>query len=105
MMRELLATLAIKRITRLVVEDKITEPLRESVSEKDPTPNKSLTYLVNCPMCVSVWASIFVWISYMIFPKATALAVRIMASSEAVAIYTEQKAQRDALVEDYGPPL
>lgn len=104
-MRELLGILAVKRITRLVVDDKITEPLRESVAEKDPTPDKTLTYLVNCPMCVSMWASIFIWFSYMLFPKATLLLIRILASSEAVALYTEHKAQRDALVEDYGPPL
>lgn len=104
-MREVLITLAVKRITRLVTEDKITEPLRDSVAEKDPTPEKSLTYLVNCPMCVSVWASIFIWISYMLFPRATLLGARILASSEAVALYTEYQAQRAALVEDYGPPL
>ena len=104
-MREVVATLAVKRITRLVTKDKIAEPLREYVAETDTTPNKSVTYLVNCPMCVSVWASLLVWISYMLFPKASLLLMRILASSEAVALYTEYEAQRDALVENYGPPL
>lgn len=42
------------RITRLVVEDEITRPMREAVAER--WPESKLAYLVTCPYCVSVWA-------------------------------------------------
>lgn len=48
---------ATRRITRLVTTDEITAPVRAYVWEKDM---KKLTYFVNCPYCVSVWAGILV---------------------------------------------
>lgn len=47
-------TAATWRLTRLVVEDEITRPLREAVSRR--WPDSKAEYLVNCPYCVSVWA-------------------------------------------------
>lgn len=46
---------ATARITRLVVEDEISRPFREWVESATGEDSK-LTYLVNCPYCVSVWA-------------------------------------------------
>lgn len=46
---------ATTRLTRLVVEDEITRELRELV-ERITGSDSKLTYLVNCPYCVSVWA-------------------------------------------------
>lgn len=46
---------ATARITRLVVEDEIFRPVREGI-EDWAGPDSKLTYLVNCPYCVSVWA-------------------------------------------------
>lgn len=50
--------LAVARITRLVVDDKITEPMRQEVIEH--SGSESLSYLVQCPYCVSVWAGLAV---------------------------------------------
>lgn len=46
---------ATSRLTKLVVEDEITRELREAVESRTGSESK-LTYLVNCPYCVSVWA-------------------------------------------------
>lgn len=46
--------LATERLTRLVVEDEITKNLRYRVMGK--FPDSKVSYLVNCPYCVSVWA-------------------------------------------------
>ena len=46
--------LATARITRLVVEDEITEPLRDKVMGQ--WPDSKVAYLVGCRICVSVWA-------------------------------------------------
>ncbi|MEV5391953.1 hypothetical protein [Nocardia farcinica] len=46
--------LAVVRLTRLVVFDKIAEPVRALLLRRlrDGSP---ITYLVHCPWCVSVW--------------------------------------------------
>lgn len=50
-------TAAAWRLTRLVVDDEITRELRDAVAAKHGHGSK-LTYLVNCPYCVSVWAGL-----------------------------------------------
>lgn len=52
----LIDTAATARLTRLVVNDEISRPAREYV-EANLDPGSRLTYLVNCPYCVSVWAA------------------------------------------------
>ena len=49
-----LRALAVYRLTRLVVEDEITAPLREAVLTR--WPESRAAYLVTCPYCVGVWA-------------------------------------------------
>ena len=49
-------TAAAWRITKLITEDEITRPMREKVDEL--WPDSKVSYLVNCPACVSVWAGI-----------------------------------------------
>jgi hypothetical protein len=49
--------LATQRITRLVAEDKITEPIREWVWETHPPSETKLGYFLTCPHCISIWAA------------------------------------------------
>ena len=57
--------LATQRLTQLVVEDKIAEPIRDRIAswgESHPegsVPDR-IAYLVSCPACTSVWAAGFV---------------------------------------------
>lgn len=48
--------LAVMRITRLVTEDSITEPVRDRAM----STNSKLGELVQCRACTSVWAALFV---------------------------------------------
>lgn len=52
----LLTLLAVERLTRLVVEDELTRPIREGVEKR--WPGSKLSYLVNCKACVSLWAAL-----------------------------------------------
>lgn len=52
-----ISALAAKRLTRLVVEDKITEDLRNAWFDKFPPETTKLGYLVSCKICTSVWAA------------------------------------------------
>lgn len=45
---------ATHRLTRLVIEDEITRPIREAITDR--WPESKLAYLITCPWCVSVWA-------------------------------------------------
>jgi hypothetical protein len=55
--------LATFRLTRLITEDTITEPLRDAIYARfgDPSQTRrreiSLSYLVSCPYCASVYAA------------------------------------------------
>jgi hypothetical protein len=45
--------LAVYRLTRLLVEDEVTRPARERITEA--APEGRLAYFVTCPWCVSMW--------------------------------------------------
>lgn len=45
--------LAVHRLTRLALEDEITAPIRERITEA--APEGRLAYFVTCPWCVSMW--------------------------------------------------
>lgn len=72
---------ATARITRLVVDDEIARPFREWIQAATGDDSR-LTYLVNCPYCVSVWAGAAVqvlprWLRRTLAFSEAALAVRI----------------------------
>lgn len=52
--------LATRRLTHLVVEDKITEDLREAVFKRHAPETTKLGYLFTCTRCSSVWAGLIV---------------------------------------------
>lgn len=61
-MRPTILVLATARLTTLVAQDEITEPLRQAVdnwasSKPDSVLRDKLAYLVSCSRCVSVWAA------------------------------------------------
>ena len=71
MLDDIVDALATHRLTKLVIDDYITEPLREKVYEKfgDPEDSK-ISYLVTCPWCVSIYAGAAVVAARTIAPKA-----------------------------------
>lgn len=97
-----IATAASRRLTRLITKDEITKGLRENdFTEK----HEKLSYLLQCPFCVSVYTSAGVTASRMLFPRASNLVLSALAIAEIQATLTEIEDQRQALVENYGPPL
>ena len=50
----LIDALATYRGTRLVVEDQITEKVRNKIWDHHP-PDKGIGYLITCPYCASIW--------------------------------------------------
>ncbi len=75
----LVNALAVHRLTKLVIDDKITEPIRDWFFDRW-NPQDSWTYLFTCPWCVSIWAGAFAvlgvyffWVVW--FPVALILAL------------------------------
>lgn len=70
MQDDVIDVLATHRITKLVIDDYITEPLRQKVYEKfgDPEDSK-ISYAVTCPWCVSIYTGALVVAARTIAPK------------------------------------
>jgi hypothetical protein len=52
--------LAVHRLTRLLIEDEITQPLRDWIDPPSEEPIQEQTrlgYFITCPWCVSVWVA------------------------------------------------
>lgn len=63
--------LAVKRLTRLVVEDQITAPIRELIWKKfgGPETGKGIGYMITCPHCCSIWISAGVTAARIMIPR------------------------------------
>jgi len=59
---------ATHRLTKLVMDDKITEDFRNYIFEKFPRGSK-ISYLITCPWCVSIWAGAAIFTLRRIDPK------------------------------------
>ncbi len=67
----LIDALATHRLTKLVIDDKITEDAREKVFHKYGEPHESkVSYLVTCPWCSSIWIGLGVVAARTIAPRA-----------------------------------
>lgn len=56
--------LATQRLTRLMTEDTITQPLREKLWVLSPPENKGPGYVATCNHCSSVYAALAVTLSH-----------------------------------------
>lgn len=52
----LIAAFATARVTRLIVDDKITEPARHFIARRLPDGSK-VTYLIHCTWCAGLWVA------------------------------------------------
>lgn len=85
-----LDALAVYRLTKLVIEDRLTEEMRKVIGEKFPwvTDKRSgqkrmsmVEYLFNCPWCVSIWAAGFIFTLRKISPETANYLSSILAAS------------------------
>lgn len=80
-MKFLVAMLATARLTRLIVEDDITLPLRDAAHNYHP----KLGQLVSCRSCTSVWAALVVSVTM----KVSSTIPRMFALSESAILLRE----------------
>jgi hypothetical protein len=86
------STLATYRLTKLVVSDEITAPLRERVFQRfgEPDQNK-VSYAVTCPHCTSVYAGLVVALAHMIAPRLAEPVLNALAYSAVTGIMAERE--------------
>ena len=81
--------LATYRLTKLIMDDKITEDLRNLIFEKLPR-DSMLTYLITCPWCVSVWAGLTIFTLRKISPDTADIVSGLLAASAVTGVvYTK----------------
>ena len=80
--------LATHRLTKLVIDDKIAEPLRNEVLKRVPDDGK-IAYLLTCPWCVSIWTGTAVSIARHATPRLWRIAARALAGSSVTGIIEE----------------
>lgn len=73
--------LAVHRITKLVIDDEITEPIRQMVWKRFPPETTKIGYLTTCPWCVSIWAGAGALVAEAVAPTAWKHVARILAIS------------------------
>lgn len=61
----LVITLAVMRVTRLIVWDKITLPLRQKIMAANGD-NGMITYLIHCIYCTGFWVTVAMVTPYLI---------------------------------------
>lgn len=93
---------ASRRLTRLIVKDEISAPLRDH-SFFDS--HEKFRYLINCPHCIAIYTSAGIALSSIFIPRASKPLRYLLALAEIQSSLTDLEEQRSALVEDYGPPL
>lgn len=76
--------LATSRLTRLVIDDKITEPIRNRLHDLN---SPTLSYLITCPWCVSIWAASTLTLANQTLPPSLShLLTQALALSEATGL-------------------
>lgn len=80
--------LAAFRLTRLITEDKVTEPARDRIVLHAPP---MVGYLVECPWCVGLWAGIAVTAARRLAPRAWAPVASALAVGAIVGIINEHR--------------
>lgn len=86
---KLLLIPATQRLSKLIVDDFITEPLRNAVWKRfDPFESK-IGYLIRCHWCTSMWTGTVLTLLHYTSPK-TSEAVNLILTASLVTGYLEQ---------------
>jgi hypothetical protein len=80
---------AVYRLTKLVMEDKITEDLRDLIYSKFPRDSK-ISYFIGCPWCVSIWAGAAIFTLRKVSPETANIVSGMLAASAVTGVvYTK----------------
>ena len=81
-----ISALATYRLSRLAVEDEITDSIRHRIWERYPPETTKVGYLLTCYWCSSIYAASALELSRMIAPRATRTVETVLALSAVAGI-------------------
>jgi hypothetical protein len=82
--------LAAYRVVKLVRDDRVFEPVRLRVLHRHGPPERSrLSYLMNCPWCLSFYAGAALTLSRSRWPRATEALARTFAISAVTGLVSQ----------------
>jgi hypothetical protein len=81
-----ISALATYRLSRLAVEDEITDPIRQRVWKRYPPETTKVGYLLTCYWCSSIYAASALELSRMIMPRTTRTVETVLALSAVAGI-------------------
>lgn len=73
--------IAVRRLTRLIQDDRITEELRDLYWDKFPA-NTKMGFLLTCPWCVSIWTGFAIFGLRKLSPETANVLSGLLAASE-----------------------
>lgn len=77
------------RLTKLVLDDKITEDIRGAIYERFPRESK-ISYFIGCPWCVSIWAGAVIFTLRKAHPDTADILSGLLAASAVTGVaYTK----------------
>lgn len=77
---DLLIFPATVRLTKLILEDYITEPIRDKVWSKYPADTK-IGYLFTCPWCMSIWSAASLSLLSKVSPRTSKVVNTVLTAS------------------------
>jgi len=89
----LLFALSVFRVARLLAQEELARPLRERVARKFG-PESRWTYLVECPLCLSIWIGALTVPFVMIWPdNRVVIAVLFVLAASALTVLLINKGE------------
>jgi len=82
--------LATHRLTKLVLDDELTRPVREAVWRRFPPESTRLGYVLTCPWCSSIWVAAGVVAARRASPSLWRPLARVLAASTATGLAFER---------------
>ena len=82
--------LACYRLVKLIRDDRITEPARQAVIDRQGPPERSkVTYLLHCPWCLSIYFGAALTLGRLRWPGGADAVARTLALSAATGLVTQ----------------
>lgn len=81
----LIYALAAWRLCRLIIEDTITESLRNAIWKKFP-PHTFLGYLITCYWCTGIYVASLLTVGYILVPSVMSIIATALALAASVGI-------------------
>jgi len=77
----ILLPIAVFRLCRLIIEDRLTEGFRELIWKKWPPETTLIGYFLTCYWCLSLWFALIMVVLYLLWPIPTLIVAAILAIS------------------------